>query len=131
MSTSTSPSLTDHPTQVPSVHISYECILRERTRESATYLYEIACSLAYPAASAHLSLRITSQNTYRHAAAKDVPFTLHATGATAYIELLEAEQFEVRIVEDGGFYDKASYLAQGQELIELNNRRIVSTIERL
>ena len=127
MSASNSLSLSDLPT----VHISYECILRERTRESTTYLYEVAFSLVYPATSAHLSLRVTGQHTYRNSAAKDIQFTLHDAGATAYLELLEAEQLEVRIVENGGIYDKASYLAQGQELIELNSRRIVSTIQRL
>jgi hypothetical protein len=127
MSTSDSPSLSE----VSAVHISYECILRERTRESTTYLYEVAFSLVYPATTAHLALRVTGQHTYRNSAAKDIQFTHHETGATAYIELLEAEQLEVRIVESDGTYDKASYLAQGQELTELNSRRITSTIQRL
>ncbi|HTK11766.1 MAG TPA: hypothetical protein VL485_31630 [Ktedonobacteraceae bacterium] len=113
------------------VHISYEYVLQKKLRESATYLYEIACSLVYPATSAHLSLRVTGQNTYRNAAAKDIPFTLHDTGATAYIELLEAEQFEIRIVEQGGIYSKAFYLAQKRELMELNSRHIVSHIQCL
>jgi len=49
-------------------------------------------------------MRVTSQNTYRNAAAREVPFTHHAAGATTYVELLEAEQLEVRIVEHGGSY---------------------------
>jgi hypothetical protein len=115
----------------PIVHISYECVLRERLRESASYLYEIACSVAYPATSAHLSLRVTGQNTYRNIAAREIPFTRHEAGATAYVELLEAEQLEVRIVEHEGTYCKAFYYAHGEELIEQNARRVVSAIQRI
>jgi hypothetical protein len=131
MSTSHSSSVSNDSSNSPVIHISYECTVREKLRESATYLYEIACSLTYPAASAHLSLKVTGQNTYRNAAAKDIPFTIHNTGANAYIELLEAEQLEIRIIESGGLYDKVIYLAQGQELTEMNSRNIVSTIQRL
>jgi hypothetical protein len=78
-----------------------------------------------------LSLRVTGQNTYRQAAAREVPFTRHETGATTYVELLEAEHLEVRIVEQDGSYSKTSYYAHGQELIEQKARRIVSTIQRI
>lgn len=115
----------------PAVHISYECVVRERSRDSASYLYEIACSISYPAASAYLSIRVTGQNTYRNAAAREVPFTRHETGATTYVELLEAEHLEVRIVEDGGAYCKAFYSAQGQELTEQNARGVFSIIQRI
>ncbi|MBV9229972.1 MAG: hypothetical protein JOZ18_11715 [Chloroflexi bacterium] len=131
MSASTHASLLKDQSNVPAVHLSYECILRERLRESATSLYEIACSIIYPAASAHLTLRVTGQNTYRNAGAREIPFTRHEAGATAYVELLEAEQLEVRIVEQGGTYSKAFYRAQGQELTEQNARRVISTIQRL
>jgi hypothetical protein len=131
MSTPNSPSFSSDPSHIPIVHISYECILQNRLRESATYLYEIACSLTYPAASAHLSLRVTGQNTYRNASAKEIPFTLHNAGATAYIELLEAEQLEIRIVEQEGTYSKACYLAQKRELMEMNSRHIISTVQCL
>lgn len=115
----------------PVVHISYECVLRERSRESDSYLYEIACGIDYPAASGHLSIRVTGQNTYRNAGAREVAFTRHEAGATTYVELLDAEQLEVRIVERDGTYCKASYYAHGQELIEQNARRIISTIKRI
>ena len=115
----------------PVVSISYECVVRERLRESASYFYEVACSITYPAASGHLSVRITTQNTYRNIAAREVPFTRHAAGATTYLELLEAEQLEVRIVEHDGTYCKAIYNAHGQELTELYARRVVSTVQRI
>jgi len=125
------PSSSENQSRFPGVYITYECVSRMRTRESETYSYEIACSISYPAASAHLSLRVTGQNTYRQAAAKEVPFTRHETGATTYVELLESEHLEVRIVEQDGSYSKAHYYAHGQELIEQNARRIVSTIQRI
>ena len=95
-------SLSKDATGVPIVHLSYECILRERGREFASYLYEIACSITYPMTSAYLSVRVTGENTYRNAAAREVPFTRHEAGATTYVELLEAERLEVRIVERDG-----------------------------
>src|SRR2546428_12315602 len=105
MSSSTyNSSLTKGSSSIPIVNLSYECVLRERLRESSSYLYEIACSITYPAASGHLSMRITGQNTYRSVSAKEVPFTRHEAGATTYVELLEAEQLEVRIVEHDGTY---------------------------
>jgi hypothetical protein len=116
---------------VPVIHISYECVLRERIRESATYLYEVACSITYPATSGHLSIRVTSQNTYRNAAVRDVPFTRHEAGATTYVELMEAEQLEVRIVQLDGSYCKAFYTAQARELSELYARQVVSTVEQI
>ncbi|HZT98933.1 MAG TPA: hypothetical protein VFA10_04700 [Ktedonobacteraceae bacterium] len=125
------PSFSIDQSSVPVVHLSYECVLRERGRESTSYLYEVACSITYPTASAHLSMRITGQDTYRNAAAREVLFTRHEAGATAYVELLEAERLEVRIVEHGGTYCKAFYLARGQELTEQNARGIVSTIHRI
>jgi hypothetical protein len=115
----------------PVVLISYECITRERLRESTTYVYEVACSITYPATFAHISVRLTSEHTYRNAAVKDVPFTRHEAGATTYIELLEAEQFEVRVVGLDGSYAKAIYVARGQELTEQQVRGIVSTIQRI
>lgn len=115
----------------PAIHISYECVSQIRTRESEAYSYELACSINYPVASGHLSMRITGQNTYRKAAAREVPFTRHEAGATTYVELFEAEKLEVRIVEQNGNYAKAFYYAHGQELIEQNARRIASTIQRI
>ena len=115
----------------PVVHISYECVLRERGRETNSYLYEIACSIRYPVASAHMSVRVTGQNTYRNAAAREVAFTRHEAGATTYLELLEAERLEVRIVQEDGTYCKAFYSAHGQELIEQDARYVVSTIQRV
>ena len=124
-------SLSKDATGVPIVHLSYECILRERGREFASYLYEIACSITYPMTSAYLSVRVTGENTYRNAAAREVPFTRHEAGATTYVELLEAERLEVRIVDREGAYFKAIYFAHGQELIEQNSRQVVSTIHRI
>jgi len=115
----------------PVVHIFYECVLRERLRESASYLYEIACSITYPTESAHLSVRVTGRNTYRNAPPREVPFTHHEAGVTTYVELLEAEQLEVRIVEHEGNYSKVFYYAHGQELTEQNARRVISTIQRI
>ena len=115
----------------PVVHISYECVLRERGRESASYLYEIACSITYPMSSAYLSIRVTGENTYRNAAAREVLFTRHEEGATTYVELLEAERLEMRIVDREGTYSKAFYSVHGQELSEHNARRVVSTIHRI
>src|SRR5947209_20152550 len=124
-------SLSKDATGVPIVHLSYECILRERGRESASYLYEIACSITYPMLSAYLSIRVTGENTYRNAAAREVLFTRHEEGATTYVELLEAERLEVRIVDREGTYSKAFYSAHGQELSERNARRVVSIIHRI
>ena len=124
-------SLAKDQTSTPAVHLSYECVVRERGRESASYLYEIACSIVYPIASAYLSMRVTGQNTYRNAAAREVPFTRHEAGATTYLELLEEERLEVRIVERDGTYCKAFYSAHGQELSEQIARGVVSTIQRI
>jgi hypothetical protein len=129
-SLSHSPS-SENQSRFPGVHISYECVSRIRTRESDTYSYEVACSISYPVASGHLSIRVTGQNTFRQAAAKEVPFTRHETGATTYVDLLESEHLEVRIVEQNGNYSKVSYYANGKELTEQNARRIVSTIQRI
>ena len=115
----------------PVVHIFYECDLRERVQESASYLYEIACSITHPTESAHLSVRVTGRNTYRNAPPREVPFTRHEAGATTYVELLEAEQLEVRIVEHEGNYSKVCYYAHGRELTEQKAKRVVSTIQRL
>ncbi len=132
MSSSThSSSLSKDQTSTPAVHLSYECVVRERGRESASYLYEIACSIAYPMASAYLSVRVTGQNTYRNAAAREVSFTRYEAGATTYLELLEEERLEVRIVERDGTYCKAFYSAHGQELSEQIARGVVSTIQRI
>jgi hypothetical protein len=114
----------------PVVHISYECILKERLRESP-YLYEVACSITYPVTSGYLSIRITGQNTYRNLAGRDVPFVRHDAGATTYVELLEAEQLEVRVVEREGTYCKAFYYAHRQELTEQSTRRVISSIQRI
>jgi len=132
MSSSThNPSLSKDSSSIPAVHLSYECVLRERGRESASYLYEIACSITYPMATAYLSVRVTGQNTYRNAATREAPFTHHEAGATTYVELLEAERLEVRIVDREGAYFKVIYFAHGQELIEQNARQFVSTIHRI
>ncbi|MDQ6643754.1 MAG: hypothetical protein M3Y76_04840 [Chloroflexota bacterium] len=132
MSSSThSSSLAKDQTSTPAVHLSYECVVRERGRESASYLYEIACSIAYPMVSAYLSMRVTGQNTYRNAAAREVPFTRYEAGATTYLELLEEERLEVRIVERDGTYCKAFYSAHGQELSEQITRGVVSTIQQI
>ena len=124
-------SAAESQSRFPAIHITYECVAQTRTRESETYSYELACSISYPATSAHLSLKITGLNTYRKAAAKEVPFTRHETGATTYVELLDGENLEVRIVEQDGSYAKAFYYAHGQELTELHARRIVSAIHRI
>ena len=86
-----SPSLAEDRSGFPSVQLSYECILQERAREAATTRYEVACSITYPTASAHVSIRVTGQHTYRNAPTREVPFTRHAAGATTYVELLERE----------------------------------------
>ncbi|HEY7415993.1 MAG TPA: hypothetical protein VH593_12420 [Ktedonobacteraceae bacterium] len=130
MSTSR-PSSSKNSSHFPVIHISYECVTQKRTRESDTYHYEIACSISYPASFGHLSMKVTGQNTFRNAAAREVSFTRHEAGATTYVELLEAEQLEVRIVEQDGSYAKAFYYAHGQELTEQQTRRIVSTIQRI
>jgi hypothetical protein len=124
-------SLSNAQYNLPAVHISYECVIQERGRESTVYLYEVACSITYPATSGHLSLRITGQNTYRNVPAREVPVTRHEAGATAYVELLEAEQLEVRVIEYQGSYCKAFYSAHGQALVEQNTRHIVSTVQRI
>jgi hypothetical protein len=115
----------------PVIHISYECILSERFRDSDSYLYEIACGVSSLAEGGHLSMRTTSQKTYRSSPIKEVPFTRCETGAAAYVELLEADQLEVRIVTQEGTYCKAFYYAHGRELVEQNSRGIVSTIQRI
>ncbi|HZU65738.1 MAG TPA: hypothetical protein VFA09_00545 [Ktedonobacteraceae bacterium] len=112
----------------PMIQISYECILRERSREAKSYLYEVACSISHLMASAHLSIRVTGEHTYRNAAAREIAFTRSEAGATAYIELLEREQLEVRIVEIEGDYRKALYSAHGQELSEQSSREILSIV---
>jgi hypothetical protein len=125
------PSLVEEQSGFPVVHLSYECIQQERSREAATTLYEIACSITYPTESAHLSIRVTSLHTYRNAPAREIPFTRHEAGATTYVELLEREQLEVRIVEHGGAYAKAVYYAHGQALTEQHVRKITSTLQRI
>lgn len=125
------PSLEEEQSGFPVVHLSYECILQERSREAATTLYEIACSITYPTKSAHLSVRVTGQHTYRNAPAREIPFTRHEAGATTYVELLEKEQLEVRIVEHEGAYAKAVYYAHGQTLTEQHVRRMTSTLHRI
>lgn len=117
--------------EFPVVQLSYICVVREQLRESATYLYEVACSIMYPAKTAHLMLRVSGQNTYRNSAAKDVTFTLSETGATTYVELLESEQLEVRVVSFGGSYSKAFYYAHSGKISEQNARYISSTIQKL
>lgn len=131
MSTQTQPSNPKDQVSIPVIQITYECVMRERLRESASYLYEVACSVTYPVASAHLSIRVSAQNTYRSVASREVPFTLHKAGATAYAELLESEQLEIRIIELGSHYNKALYRAQGQEIVEQDIRGITSTINRI
>lgn len=115
----------------PMIQISYECILRERSRESKISLYEVACSIGHLATSAHLSIRVTGEHTYRNVAAREIAFTRSEAGATTYIELLEGEQLEVRIVGIEGAYGKALYSAHGQELIEQSSREVLSTIQRI
>jgi hypothetical protein len=115
----------------PMIQLSYECITRERSRESKSYLYEVACSISHVTASAHLSIRVTGEHTYRNAAAREIAFTRSEAGATTYLELLEREQLEVRIVEIEGGYCKVLYSARGQELSELSSREVLSTIQRI
>ena len=125
------PTLVEEQSGFPVVHLSYECIQQERSREAATTLFEIACSITYPTESAHLSIRVTGLHTYRNAPAREIPFTRHEAGATTYVELLEREQLEVRIVEHGGAYAKAAYYAHGQALTEQHARSITSTLQRI
>ena len=125
------PSFTEDQSGFPVVRLSYECILQERSRAAATTLYEIACSITYPTKSAHLSVRVSGQHTYRNAPTREIPFTRHEAGATTYVELLEREQLEVRIVEHEGAYAKAVYYAHGQVLTEQHVRRITSTLQRI
>jgi hypothetical protein len=132
MSPSThNPPISKDSSSIPVIHLSYECVVREHGRESSSYLYEIACSITYPMTSAYLSVRVTGQNTYRNAAAREAPFTRHELGATTFVELLEAERLEVRIVDREGAYFKAIYYAHGQELIEQNVRQVVSSIHQI
>jgi hypothetical protein len=126
-----SPSLTEDQSGFPSVQLSYECIQQERAREAAITRYEVACSITYPTASAHLSISVTGQHTYRNAPTREVPFTRHAVGATTYVELLEREQLEIRIVEHGGAFAKAIYSAHEQTLTGKHLRRITSTLHRI
>ncbi len=116
---------------LPAVHISYECLIQERGRETITYIYEVACSITNLAPSSHLSLRITGQNTYRNVPAREISFTRSEAGATTYGELMEAEKLEVRVIEPDGTYCKAYYYAHGQELIEQDARCIFSTIQNI
>ena len=125
------PSLAEEQSGFPAVNITYECILQERSREAATPHYEIACSITYPTESAHLSIRVSGQHTYRNAPTREISFTRHEAGATTYVELFEREQLEVHIVEYGGAYAKAAYYAHGQTLTERHVRRIISTIRRI
>lgn len=132
MSTSTPPiTLSTDQLAMPLIHLTYECVLQERGRDSESYQYEIACSITYPVHAGHLSLRVTGQNTYRQSPTREIPFTSHEAGATAYIELQEAEQLEVRVVTFGGAYAKAIYIARKQTLNEHFTRSIVSQIEQL
>ncbi|GHO93804.1 hypothetical protein KSF_038520 [Reticulibacter mediterranei] len=116
---------------VPLIHISYECILKERFRDSDSYLYEIACSISSLMEAGHLSMRTTSKKTYRTSPAREISFTRAETTATTYVELSDAEQLEVRIVTPEGTYCKAFYYAHDQELIEQHGRGIISTIQRI
>jgi hypothetical protein len=124
-------SFSENQPRSPSIHICYECVSQIHFRESDSYSYEIACGIHYPVPSGHLSIKVTGRNTYRNAAAREVPFTSHEGGATTYVELFEGEHLEVRVVEQDGTYSKALYYARGQELTEQSVRRIVSTIERI
>ena len=83
-----SPSLTEEGSGFPSVQLSYECIQQERAREVAPTRYEVACSITYPTPSAHLSISVTGQHTYRNAPTREIPFTRHTAGATTDVELL-------------------------------------------
>lgn len=113
------------------VHISYECILQERAREFDSYIYEIACSIVYPATAGHLSLRITGANSYRRSNIKEVPVTYHERGATTYVELFEDEQLEVRIITLDGIYGKAMYVARKQELCEQYTWQLTSNLQKI
>ena len=115
----------------PTIHLSYEWVLQERGQSTDASRYEIACSVTYPVASSYLSIRVTGQHTYRNSAAKEIPFTSHEAGATAYIELLEGEQLEVRVIAYKGAYAKALYLARKQALLEEYLRHMVSTVQQL
>lgn len=115
----------------PIVHITYECILQEHVRELDSYVYEIACGITYPATTDHLSLRAMSMHSYRRPPTREIPFTRHETGATTYVELLEGEQLEVRVIACDGTYHKVVYYAHGQELLEQYARRVVSIIQRI
>jgi hypothetical protein len=123
--------LSEDQSSSPTVNISYECIQWSRVRESISYLYEVACSITYPTASGFLSMRVTGQNTYRNSAAREVPFTLHEYGATTYVELLEGERLEIRVVDHNSSYSKGFYYAHGQEIIEQNTRGVASAIHRI
>lgn len=113
------------------VHITYECILQERAREFDSYIYEIACSIVYPATAGHLSLRITGANSYRRSNIKEVPVTYHERGATTYVELFEDEQLEVRIITLNGAFSKAIYVARKQELCEQYTRQLTSNLQKM
>jgi hypothetical protein len=125
------PSFTEAQPHFPGVHLSYECITQERSREASTILYEIACSITYPTATAHLSVRVSTQHTYRNTPTREILFTRHEAGATTYVELHEREQLEIRIVEQDGTYAKAIYYAHGQALIERDLRGITSTLQKI
>jgi hypothetical protein len=125
------PASTSVVSRKPMIQISYECITRERSQEVKSYLYEVACSISHLTASAHLSIRVTGEHTYRNAAAREIAFTRSEAGATTYVELLEREQLEVRIVGIEGDYCKALYSAHGQELSEQSRREVLSTIQRI
>lgn len=122
-------SFTEKP--VSAVHLTYECVSQIHNRESDSYRYEVACAVTYPVAIGHLSIKVTGQQTYRNAAAKEVSFTRHETGASTYVDLFESEHLEVRVVEQDGSYAKALYYAHGQELTEQYMRGMVSTIQRI
>jgi len=125
------PSFKENRSPFPVVDLSYECVIQERSREASTILYEIACSITYPTTTAHLSIRVSSQYTYRNTPTREVLFTRHETGATTYVELHEREQLEVRIVEQDGTYAKAIYYAHGQALIEQYIRGITSRLQKI
>lgn len=121
---------TDQP-DMPQIHLLYECVLQERERDNGSCHYEIACSITYPVQSGYLSLRVTGQNTYRQSPTRDIPFTSHDAGATAFIELHEAEQLEVRIIAFEGMYAKAIYIARKRTVSEHSTRSLVSRVECL
>lgn len=116
---------------MPLIQLSYECVLQEQGRDTESYQYEIACRITYPVQTGHLSLRVTGRNTYRQNPTREIPFTAHEAGATAYIELREAEQFEIRVVAFEGTYSKATYIARKRTLSEQYTRAVVSQIEQL